>query len=109
MVRKGVSIVSIDEYKTSKTCHKCGADNKYRRSVIYDGGTRSYPSFWVLSCKNLNCGITMNRDGARNMHHLPYNYLNDSDRPTWLKRPPKTTITAVGSKSSKLITSVDSS
>ena len=50
----------------------------------------------------------MNRDvnGARNIHHVLYNYLNDLDRPTWLQRPPKIINTTVGGEA---ITSVDSS
>ena len=100
------SMISIDEYRTSKTCYKCGAENKYPRSIISESG-RVFPSYGVLSCKNLNCGITMNRDvnGARNIHHLLYNHLNDLDRPTWLNRPSKATISTVG----RVITSVDSS
>ena len=91
-------MISIDEYRTSKTCHKCGAENEYRRKIIADNGSRSYPSYGVLSCKNLYCGITMNRDvnGARNIHHLLYNYLNGLDRPSWLRRAPKKKISTVG-------------
>ena len=98
LLRKGVSMVSIDENRTSKTCHKCGAENEYRRKIIADNGSRSYPSYGVLSCQNLSCRITMNRDvnGARNIHHVLYNYLNDLDRPTWLKRPPKIINSTVG-------------
>ena len=102
LVRRGVSMVSIDEFKTSMTCHKCGAANIYRRSVISDNGSRSYPSYGVLSCKNLYCGITMNRDvnGARNIHHLLYNYLNGLDRPSWLRRPPRKNKSTVGDQRS---------
>ena len=93
-------------YRDSKTCFKCGADNKYPRSIISESG-RVFPSFGVLSCQNLSCGITMNRDanGARNIHHLLYNHLNDLARPTWLKRSSKSTISTVGG----VVTSVDSS
>ena len=40
----------------------------------------------------------MSRDvnGARNIHHVLYNYLNDLDRPTWLKRQPKIINSTVG-------------
>ena len=101
-------MVSIDEYRTSKTCYKCGSENKFPRKIIADGGSRVYPSYGVLSCQNLKCKITMNRDvnGARNIHHLLYNHLNELDRPTWLKRPPKSTLSMVGGE---VIPSVDSS
>ena len=101
-------MTSIDEYRTSKTCYKCGSENIFRRKIIIDGGSRVFPSYGVLSCQNLKCRITMNRDvnGARNIHHLLYNHLNDLDRPTWLQRPPKIINTTVGGEA---ITSVDSS
>ena len=80
--------------------------NKYSRSIISESG-KVFPSFKVLSCQNLSCGITMNRDvnGTINIHHLLYNHLNDLDRPTWLKRPSKITISKVGG----VVISVDSS
>ena len=61
-MRRGVSVDLIDEFKTNKTCHKCGAANIHRRNVISDNGSRSFPSYRFLSCKNFYCGITMNRD-----------------------------------------------
>ena len=101
-------MVSIDEFRTSKSCYKCGSENKFPRQIIADGGSRVYLSKGVLSCQNLKCRITMNRDvnGARNIYHLLYNHLNDLDRPTWLQRPPKSTNSTVGGE---LITFVDSS
>ena len=66
--------------------------NKYSRSIISESG-KVFPSFKVLSCQNLSCGITMN--GTINIHHLLYNHLNDLDRPTWLKRSSKSTISTI--------------
>ena len=81
-LKQHCKVVLIDEYLTSQICSHCHSKLKaFKRDGAEVHGIRV--------CPNQECRITWNRDfnAAINMHHLLFNVLNGSSRPTALRRP----------------------
>jgi transposase len=118
MRQRGIKVIAIDEFRTSKTCSACHHDGDvenvyYKRcSSCRDssmceceevGEVRCYE---VVRCKNSeSCGVVWQRDvnASRNMRALLMSKVGGTDRPDPLNRAKRarTTISLIKGRSSR--------
>ena len=87
-------VVSIDEYRTSKTCNSCHGDlSNARKSIIgKDFKLHHTKIHGVLHCRNSECeNMTVNRDvnASKNIRDLLIKAAMGEDRPDAFRRGPR--------------------
>jgi len=85
-------VLMINEYNTSKLCHKCNSENEkflYRKSKKPKSKGQTYLVHSLLCCKNANCKMIYNRDknACYNMFQIVKSIINGKGRPNEFCRP----------------------
>ena len=85
-----VNIIGIDEFRTTMCCCACG---NVTEAPMTTKGQRSRRLRFCECCKQQNGSGLRDRDvqGARNMLWCTMMMFHGSERPSYLKRPPKST------------------
>ena len=84
----------INEYNTSKLCHKCNCENEkflYRESKKPKSEGKTYLVHGALRCKSVNCEMIHNRDknACRNMLKIVKSLFKGKGRLKKFCRPKK--------------------
>jgi len=91
--RRGVKVVSVDEFRTSKMCSRCCSSNRESeaKKVSFNG----VECHQVVRCCNSECNVYWQRDvnASRNILLLLEHMVRGKERPEPLVRPARRVVT----------------